>query len=107
VAIFAIATAGAENLTSPAAIGAALFPLSSPFAMLARAAQSPLWWPHLLALVWQALWVALILRLASRLFRHSVLKSGDGRSWWKRFRGGRSSRASTSGSAAGVQGSAL
>lgn len=86
VVIFAIASAAADNLVSPMAIGAAIFPLSSPFAMLARAAQSPAWWPHLVALLWQALWVALILRLAARLFRRSVLNSGDGRSWWKRRR---------------------
>ena len=33
-------------------------------------------WPHVAALGWQALWVALILRLAAALFRRSVLKSG-------------------------------
>ena len=86
VVIFAIASAAADSLISPIAIGAAIFPLSSPFAMLARAAQSPAWWPHVLALLWQALWVALILRVAARLFRRSVLNSGDGRSWWKRRR---------------------
>jgi ABC-2 type transport system permease protein len=86
VVIFALASAGADNPASPIAIGAAIFPLSSPFAMLARAAMSPSWWPHLVALGWQALWVALILRLAARLFRYSVLKSGDGRPWWKRWR---------------------
>ncbi len=103
VVIFAIASAGAESLTSPAAVGAAIFPLSSPFAMIARAAQSPLWWPHLVALAWQAFWVALILRLAARLFRRSVLKSGDGRSWWKRLRQRSApARASTSGSPAGM-----
>ena len=84
VVIFAIATAGADNLTGKAAIGAAIFPLSSPYAMVARAALSPLWWPHLVALAWQILWVAIILRVASGVFRRSVLKSGGGQKWWRR-----------------------
>jgi ABC-2 type transport system permease protein len=58
--------------------------LSSPFAMLARAAERPELWPHLVAIVWQILWVALILRVAVRIFRRSVLKSGPGRSFWRR-----------------------
>ena len=57
-------------------IFAAAFPLSSPFAMLARAAEQPDRWPHLVALVWQAIWVALILLIGARMFRKSVLKSG-------------------------------
>ena len=53
-------------------------------AMLARAAEHPQWWPHLLAIAWQALWVALILRLGAQLFRKTVLKSGPRTRWWKR-----------------------
>lgn len=52
-------------------------PFSSPMAMIALAAESELLWPHLLALVWQALWVAIIIRVSSRLFRRTVLKSGS------------------------------
>jgi ABC-2 type transport system permease protein len=53
--------------------------------MIARAAELPDLWPHLLALVWQAIWVALILKLAGQLFRRSVLKSGKSRRrWWRR-----------------------
>lgn len=59
-------------------IAAALFPFSSPFAMVARGAQTPDLWPHLMALAWQALWVWLILRFSAGLFRRSVLKSGGG-----------------------------
>ena len=55
---------------------AALFPFSSPFTMIARGAQSPALWPHLLALAWQALWVWVIVRFSASLFRRSVLKSG-------------------------------
>ena len=42
----------------------------------ARAAEVPGVMPHLLALLWQLLWVALFLRIASNIFRKSVLKSG-------------------------------
>jgi ABC-2 type transport system permease protein len=69
---------------SPSALAAAIFPLSSPMAMLARAAQEPQWWPHVVAILWQALWVALILRIGSQLFRKTVLKSGPRTRWWRR-----------------------
>jgi ABC-2 type transport system permease protein len=54
-----------------------LFPFSSPMAMIATAARSATLWPHLLALVWQAIWVVLIVRVSSRLFRRTVLKSAN------------------------------
>lgn len=54
-----------------------LMPFSSPMAMIALAAESETLWPHLLALLWQAFWVALIIRISSRLFRRTVLKSGS------------------------------
>ncbi len=68
---------------SPEGIAAAVFPLSSPLTMIARAAEQPELWPHLVALLWQALWVAIILRLGSQLFRKTVLKSGPRLPWWK------------------------
>lgn len=52
------------------------FPLSSPFAMVARAATEESLWPHLLALGWQALCVGLFVRAGSALFRKRVMKSG-------------------------------
>ena len=52
-----------------------VFPLSSPLSMIALASQSDVLWPHLLALAWQALWVVLIIRMASHMFRRTVLKS--------------------------------
>jgi ABC-2 type transport system permease protein len=82
VVIFAIAAAAASNPDSPTALFAAVFPLSSPYAMLARAALDGRWWPHLLAIAWQMLWVALILRVAAAYFRRSVLKSGPQRRGW-------------------------
>jgi len=52
--------------------------------MLARAAQEPQWWPHVVAIVWQAAWVALILHIGASMFRKTVLKSGPRRRWWSR-----------------------
>ncbi len=85
VVLFGFAAVGVGRPMSTEAIAAAIFPLSSPFAMIARAAEQPALWPHLLALVWQGLWVALILKMASAVFRRSVLKSGKSRRrWWQR-----------------------
>jgi ABC-2 type transport system permease protein len=83
--LFGFASLAVGQPNSPEAIAAAVFPLSSPFAMIARAAEMPGLGPHLLALAWQAIWVALILRVAGAIFRRSVLKSGkSGRRWWRR-----------------------
>ena len=84
VLVFGFASTVIGSGNSPTALAAAIFPLSSPMAMLARAAEHPQWWPHLLAIAWQALWVALILRLGAQLFRKTVLKSGPRTRWWKR-----------------------
>ena len=53
-----------------------LFPLSSPLSMLALAVQSESLWPHLAALAWQFLWVAIFVRMATLMFRQTVMKSG-------------------------------
>ena len=85
LAIFALASAVVDDLTTPLAFAAAAFPLSSPTAMIARAAQDAAIWPHVAALVWQALWVAFIVRFAARRFRSGVLKSGaQSRPFWRR-----------------------
>lgn len=55
---------------------ARVFPLSSPFAMLARAAREPAVWPHLAALGWQGLCVVVSVRVGAQLFRRTVMKSG-------------------------------
>ena len=87
VILFGVASLGVGRPDSIEAIGAAIFPLSSPFAMIGRAAEQPALWPHLVALAWQALWVALILKGAAAIFRRSVLKSGPGWRWpWQRQR---------------------
>ena len=58
------------------ALVAEVMPISSPFAMLAHGAQYPEVWPHLAALGWQALWVALFVRYGAQLFRRRAMKSG-------------------------------
>jgi len=87
VLLFGFAATAIGSPNAPEAIAAAIFPLSSPMVMIARAAERPDWWPHVAALAWQALWVTLILKLGARMFRKTVLKSGPrGRRWrwWKR-----------------------
>jgi ABC-2 type transport system permease protein len=85
---------------SPAELAAIAIPFSSPFAMLARAAQVPDLWPHLGALAWQAMWVALFIKLGARMFRRRVMKSGGPsparKSVWARMAAGlRKSRANS------------
>lgn len=70
-------------------LAAILVPFSSPFAMIARAAQDGAIWPHVAAVGWEVLWVALLVRGGARLFRRRVMQSGQatGRSkrrWWER-----------------------
>ena len=80
---FASLAVGAPN--SPLAIGGAIFPLSSALVMVARAAERPELWPHLVAILWQALWIVVIVTISARLFRRTVLKSGPVKKrWWKR-----------------------
>jgi ABC-2 type transport system permease protein len=77
------AAGGADNWVTRFA---EIFPFSSPFAMAAHAANFPQVWPHLLALAWQGLWVAIAITLGARAFRRGVLQSGGG-TWFKRRRG--------------------
>lgn len=78
VAMFGLSSSAAGAPGSKLAHIAEIFPFSSPFAMAARAANEPELWPHLLALGWQALWVALTVWISAGLFRRGVLKSGPG-----------------------------
>lgn len=69
---------------------ALIFPFSSPFAMMARAAQTGELWPHAVALAWQALCVAIFIRAGAGLFRQRVMKSGPARRstrmpFWRRL----------------------
>ncbi|EDL49679.1 ABC transporter permease [Erythrobacter sp. SD-21] len=76
--VFFLAAYSMTSPGSPLELTAAIFPLSSPFAMLARAAQSAELWPHVLALAWQALCVAIFVKAGATLFRRRVMKSGKG-----------------------------
>lgn len=81
--IFGFASTAIGAPDSPAGIAAAIFPLSSPMAMIARAAEDPQWWPQLVAILWQGLWVALIIHFGAKMFRKTVLKSGPRSKWWR------------------------
>jgi ABC-2 type transport system permease protein len=83
VVIFGFAATAVGEPNSAEALAFAIFPLSSPLVMIARAAEQPELWPHLLAVAWQLIWVGIILWFSARLFRKSVLKSGPQRRWWK------------------------
>jgi ABC-2 type transport system permease protein len=77
VAMFALATAAASRPGTWVATVAELIPLSSPFAMAGHAANSPALWPHLAAIAWQIMWVAIFITVGARLFRRGVLQSGS------------------------------
>jgi ABC-2 type transport system permease protein len=83
VVIFGFAATAVSSPDSPLGLSAAAFPLSSPLAMVARAATLDQLWPHVAAVVWQLLWVAVILHLGAKLFRKTVMKSGPRVRWWK------------------------
>lgn len=56
---------------------ATVFPLSSPYTMLAHAAMDGRIWTHLVALAWQAAWVLIAVTFGAQLFRKTVMKSGS------------------------------
>jgi ABC-2 type transport system permease protein len=76
--VFLFATFAATQPGRPIELAAIVIPFSSPFTMLARAATEGALWPHFAALAWQALWVAISVRVGARLFRTRVMKSGSG-----------------------------
>ncbi|MEQ1725457.1 MAG: ABC transporter permease [Sphingopyxis sp.] len=78
VAMFSLASAAANAPGTIWANVAQWLPWSSPFAMAARGATDAALWPHVMALSWQALWIAITIALAVRLFRAGVLRSGGG-----------------------------
>ena len=73
--IFGFAVAGISHPHDLLARSAAIFPLSSPLMMLARAAEFEPWWPHLVGIAWQMLWLLLVVRVSARIFRRSVLST--------------------------------
>lgn len=74
--VFTFASSQASHPDRPIALIAAVFPWSSPFAMLARAAILPALWPHLAALALQFITLLVAVRLGARLFRTNILKTG-------------------------------
>ncbi len=86
IGVFGLSTAAASHPGSRLALAAELFPLSSPSAMAGHAAGQPQLWPHVAALAWEALWVALAIGIGARAFRRGVLQSGSARPRWLRRR---------------------
>ncbi len=82
VAVFLIAFTVVGDDETWLAWFAYVFPFSSPLAMIAHAARFEVLWPHLVALAWQAIWVVLIIRVSSRMFRMTVLKSSPSGSFF-------------------------
>ncbi|WP_240654704.1 ABC transporter permease [Croceicoccus ponticola] len=74
--VFFFASYALGAMGEPIELAAILFPLTSPYSMLARAAVEPDLLPHLGAIVWQALCVTLIIKGGATLFRRTVMKSG-------------------------------
>jgi ABC-2 type transport system permease protein len=74
--IFFLAVYTVPKINQPIETFAAVFPLSSPFAMMARAAQDATLWHHMVAITGQGFFVLLVLRLGVYLFRRNVMKSG-------------------------------
>ncbi|MFM5948172.1 MAG: ABC transporter permease [Novosphingobium sp.] len=70
-ASFAMAMAGTWVETV-----AMIVPFSSPFMMLAKAAQHEGLWIHAVVLVWQALCVVLLVRAGANMFKKRVMQSG-------------------------------
>ncbi|WP_315764447.1 ABC transporter permease [Sphingomonas sp. Y38-1Y] len=84
VAMFGLASAAAANPDGWVASAAAIFPFSSPFAMVARAASDGAVMPHVLALGWQLAWVALTVTIGARAFRRGVLQSAGPKFRWRK-----------------------
>lgn len=89
VGMFSLSSAAASAPGSTLAHFAQIFPFSSPLAMAARAATDDGQAIHLLALGWQAIWVALVVYLSVRLFRAGVLSGRSDWRFWKRRGGAR------------------
>ena len=89
VLIFFLASLAVPQIHGNMGLFAMAFPLSSPYALLALAAQDDAIWPHLIGLIWQGLFVALFIKAGAALFRRRVMKSGPPvkskqNRWWRR-----------------------
>jgi ABC-2 type transport system permease protein len=74
--VFFFANYALSAIGKPVEWAAIAFPLSSPYAMLSRAAIADELWPHLVAIAWQAMWVAIFIKVGAGLFRRRVMQSG-------------------------------
>jgi ABC-2 type transport system permease protein len=74
---FFFATYALTKTGEPMEIFAVVFPFSSPFAMIGRAALEPTLWHHGVAVIGQLLFAVLLLRLGVYLFKKNVMKSGN------------------------------
>ena len=61
----------------PIEVFATVFPFSSPFAMIGRAALEPTLWHHGVAIIGQIFFAILLLRVGVYLFKKNVMKSGS------------------------------
>ena len=86
VSMFGLAAVGIAKPNSWIATFAEIFPLSSPYYMAGRAAQSTSLWIHGAALLWQGLWLAIFITVGVRAFRRGVLQSGSGSLFKRRAR---------------------
>jgi ABC-2 type transport system permease protein len=77
--VFFFASYAMAQQGKPIELAAIAIPFSSPFAMLARAAQDERLWIHGVALAWQGLCVVLFVRAGAGLFRSRVMQSGPAR----------------------------
>lgn len=82
VLVFLLAMTASGSSSSALVWGAYAVPFSSPLMMVSYAAQHAALWPHLVALLWQGLWIVLIIRLSARWFRMTALKSAAGGSFF-------------------------
>jgi ABC-2 type transport system permease protein len=76
VVVFFLANMAVTQMGTWIEYAAIVFPLSSPFVMVARGAMDEALWPHLLAIAWQIVCVVIFVRVGSSLFRRKVMKSG-------------------------------
>lgn len=76
--VFFLAIFSAGKLDEPIEVFASIFPFSSPLSMLSRAAQVDTLWHHGVAIIGQAFFAILVLRIGVVMFRRNVMKSGSG-----------------------------
>ena len=74
---FFFASYSITKIGQPIEQAACIFPFSSPFAMIGRAAQEPTLWHHGVAIVGQVAFAILLLKLGVVLFKRNVMKSGN------------------------------